>query len=221
MRAAFTTRAMRMRLVTGAERTRAEAGDWVAAWSTAAVTAVSRPIGENDGMTDSRIKRTAFHGRVFDVVVEPVQLPDGRQREVDIVRHRPSVVLVVMPDAQSVVLVAQYRHAVGRRLWEVPAGSLESGETPDAAARRECEEETGYAAGAMQRLGAFFAAPGYCDEEMIFYLATGLSRPVQPASPDEDEDIEARTFTVAEARAMVQRGEIVDMKSALALTLVP
>ncbi len=172
-------------------------------------------------MTSPVVKRTAFHGRVFDVVVQPVQLRDGRERDVEIVRHRPSVVLVVMPDAQSVVLVAQYRHAVGQRLWEVPAGSLEPGEDPEAAARRECEEETGYAARTMQRLGAFFSAPGYCDEQMIFYQATELSRPPQPASPDEDEDIEARTVTLAEARTMVRRGEIVDMKSALALTLVP
>jgi ADP-ribose pyrophosphatase len=149
-----------------------------------------------------------------------VRLPRGIERDLDVVRHPASVVLVVMPDPASVVLVRQYRHPVDRWLWELPAGTLERGEDPEAAARRECEEETGYAPATLERLGAFFAVPGYGDEEMIFYRLTGLSRPQHPAPPDDDEDLEPRVFPLAEARAMVSRGEIVDMKSALALTLV-
>lgn len=164
--------------------------------------------------------QTVFHGRVFDITIEEFEREDGKRHTVHVVRHPRSVVMLVMPDAATVVLVGQYRHPVGRRLWEVPAGTLEPGEDPLEAARRECEEETGYAPGHVERLGAFFAAPGYCDEEMIFYVATGLTRPQVPAAPDDDEDIETREVPLAEAREMVRRGDIVDMKSALALTLV-
>jgi ADP-ribose pyrophosphatase len=129
-------------------------------------------------------------------------------------------VLIVMPDPASVVLVRQYRHAVARWLWELPAGTLELDEDPEAAARRECEEETGFAPAQVERLAALYPVPGYCDEEMIFYRVTGLSRPAQPASPDEDEDLEARTVTLADAREMVRRREIVDLKSVAALGMV-
>jgi ADP-ribose pyrophosphatase len=171
-------------------------------------------------MPETLSKRTAFEGRVFAVTVERVRLDRGLEVELAVVRHRASVVLVPMPDARSVVLVRQYRHPTGRWLWEVPAGTLEAGEDPDRAARRECEEETGYAPARMERLGAFFAAPGYCDEEMIFYRLSELSRPAMPAAPDEDEELDARVFSLDQARAMVRDGEIVDMKSALALALV-
>lgn len=164
--------------------------------------------------------RTAFTGRVFRVAIERVALADGVEREYEVVRHAASVVLVPMPDPTSVVLVKQYRHAVGQWLWELPAGTLETGEDPDVAARRECEEETGYAPARLERLGSFYPVPGYCDEAMHFYRLTDLSRPANPAAPDEDEDIEAKTVTLDEARAMVRRGEIVDLKSALALTLI-
>ncbi|MGE3842839.1 MAG: NUDIX hydrolase [Vicinamibacterales bacterium] len=176
-------------------------------------------------MSDSRAgfttlsRQTLFKGRVFDVTLEAFERPDHRRHSVEVVRHAASVVLLVVPEARSLVLVSQYRHPVGRRLWEVPAGTLEAGEDPLEAARRECEEETGYAPSHVERLGAFFAAPGYCDEEMIFYRATGLTRPPQPAAPDDDEDIETRTVSLDEARDMVLRGDIVDMKSALAIAL--
>jgi ADP-ribose pyrophosphatase len=162
----------------------------------------------------------AFQGRVFSVVIDRVRLANGVERDLQVVRHPASVILLPMPDPQSVVLVRQYRHPVAKWLWEVPAGTLEPGEDPDAAARRECEEETGYAPRYIERLAAFFPAPGYCDEEMIFYKLTGLARPETPAAPDEDECLEARTMSLTEARAMVRRGEIVDMKSALALGMV-
>jgi ADP-ribose pyrophosphatase len=164
--------------------------------------------------------RTAFHGRVFDVTIERVRLPKGLERDLEVVRHPASVVLIVVPEPGHVVLVKQYRHPVAQWLWELPAGTLEPGEDPDAAARRECEEETGYAPARVERLRGYFPVPGYCDEEMIFYRLEGLTRPESPASPDEDEDLEARTFTVAEARAMAEGGEIRDMKSVLGLLLV-
>ena len=163
-----------------------------------------------------------FKGRVFSVEVSRRRFPNGRRHEVAIVRHAPAVVVIPIDGDGKVVLVKQYRAAIDRELWEVPAGSVDADETTDAAARRECEEETGRVPARVERLGAWFPTPGYCDEEMIFFRATDLRPPPKnsPHKPDPDEDITAEPFTIAEARAMVARGDIVDLKTAYALTLV-
>ena len=168
------------------------------------------------------IMRTSFTSRVFSVETGTKRFPNGREHEVAIVRHPPSVVVVPIDDDGRVVLIRQYRAAVDRELWEVPAGSLDSGESAEEAARRECEEEIGRVPQRVERLGAFFPTPGYCDEEMIFFRVSGL-RPPPPDSthkPDEDEEITTRAMPPAEAKAMVARGEIVDLKTAYALTLI-
>jgi ADP-ribose diphosphatase len=163
-----------------------------------------------------------FKGRVFNVEVTRKRHPNGRVHEVAIVRHPPAVVIIPIEDDGRVVLVRQFRAALDRELWEVPAGSVDRDEAADVAARRECEEETGRAPERVERLGAWFPTPGYCDEEMIVFRATGLRAPAQnsPHRSDADEDITAQAFTVDEARAMVARGEIVDLKTAYALTLI-
>ena len=163
-----------------------------------------------------------FKGRVFNVEVETRRYPNGRQHEIAIVRHAPAVVVIPIEDDGRVVLIKQYRAALDRELWEVPAGSVDSGESAEAAAKRECEEEIGRVPERVERLGAWFPTPGYCDEEMIFFRAAGLHAPPpdSPHRPDADEDITAHSFTVAEARAMVARGEIVDLKTAYGLTLI-
>ena len=151
----------------------------------------------------------AFQGRVFSV-------------EVETVRHRPSVVLLPMHDGGRVMLIRQYRHSIGRETWELPAGSLEAGESAEGAAARECEEEIALVPRHIVRLKGLFPAPGFCDEELIFFrLSDFQPRPADsPHTQDEDEDIHARLFTIAEARAMVARGEIVDLKTAYGLTLI-
>jgi len=163
-----------------------------------------------------------FKGRVFSVEVDKKRFPNGAEHEVAVVRHAPAVVVIPLEADGRVVLIRQFRAAIDRELWEVPAGSLDDGESADAAAKRECEEEIGRAPHRVQRLGSWFPTPGYCDEEMIFFLATDLRAPAQdsPHRPDEDEDITAESFTVDEARAMVARGDIVDLKTAYALTLL-
>ena len=163
-----------------------------------------------------------YKGRVFTVEVDNVALPNGRQVEMAIVRHPPSVVIVPVQDDGRVVLIRQHRHAVGRALWEFPAGSVDAQESAEAAARRECEEEIGQVPTSLERLGGFFPTPGYCDEEMILFKASGLRPPPgdSPHAPDDDEDIETHTMTVAEAQALVRTGEIVDLKTAYALTLL-
>jgi ADP-ribose pyrophosphatase len=160
--------------------------------------------------------------RVFAVDVEQVTLPDGRAHEIATIRHAPCVVLIPVLDDGRLVLIRQYRHSVRRVLWELPAGSIDPGEAPEAAAFRECEEETALAPSRVERLAMMFPAPGYCDEEMMFFKVTGLHAPAADSThkPDEDEDISVHPTTIAEARAMLARGDIVDLKTAYALTLI-
>ena len=164
----------------------------------------------------------AFRGRVFSVDVETMPLTDGRECQVETVRHRPSVVLLPMPDVDHVILVRQYRHSIRRETWELPAGSLDPGESAEAAAARECEEEIVLVPGQVERLIGLFPAPGFCDEELIFFRLSDFRSPLadSPHKPDEDEDIHSEVFTIAAARAMVARGEIIDLKTAYGLTLL-
>jgi ADP-ribose diphosphatase len=166
--------------------------------------------------------RKVFEGRVFSVVVESITTRRGRRMDVEVVRHPGSIVLIAMTDAGEVVLVRQYRHAIGRSTWELPAGTLEPHEEPKQAAARECHEEIGLIPSQLEELGSYFPTPGYCDEEMNFYKATGLHEPGadQTAEQDEDEDIEKGTFTLDQIRAMMRTGEIIDMKTVAGLALL-
>lgn len=165
-------------------------------------------------------RERVFDGKVFDVDREEVRLPHGRTVKMDIVRHPKSVVLIPMPETGHVILVRQYRHAVGQWLWELPAGSVDEGESPEQAAKRECHEEIGQVPATIVRIGALYPTPGYCDEEMVFFRLSGLAEPSDAAALDEDEDIEARTFTLRDARDMARRGEIMDMKTVVGLGMV-
>jgi len=163
-----------------------------------------------------------YKGRVFSVEVERVVLRDGRETELAIVRHRRSVVLIPVQDDGQLVMIRQYRHALERDIWELPAGNVDDGESPETAAARECEEEIGQVPTRIDRLGAFYPTPGYCDEEMIFFRVSGLRPPAADSTrkPDDDEDITSRVISAAEAKTMVASGEIVDLKTAYALTLI-
>lgn len=165
--------------------------------------------------------RTLFTGCVFELHSDQVVLPHGREATMDVIRHAPSVVLVPMPDPGHIVLIRQYRYAVNQWLWEVPAGSMDPGETAEAAAARECHEEIGQVPVAIVSLGAFLPTPGICDEAMHFFRLDGLVTPAETAEADPDEVIVPHTVSVAEARRMLARGEISDMKTAFALSLIP
>ncbi|HEX4565990.1 MAG TPA: NUDIX hydrolase [Vicinamibacterales bacterium] len=117
-------------------------------------------------------------------------------------------------------LVKQYRYAVNEDLWELPAGSVDEGEAPEEAARRECHEEIGLVPATIVRLSALYPTPGYCDEQMIFFRVSGLAKTDEQAQLDEDEDLQAKTFEVREVREMIRRGEIVDMKTIVGLALI-
>jgi ADP-ribose pyrophosphatase len=161
-----------------------------------------------------------FTGKVFNVDRDRVRMPNGREVTVDVVRHPRSVVLVPVPEPGRVTLVKQYRYPVNKALWELPAGSVDEGESPEQAARRECHEEIGLVPATVVRLGALYPTPGYCDEEMVFFRLSGLEKTDERAAVDEDEDIEAKTFEIRDVREMIRRGEIVDMKTIVALTLI-
>jgi ADP-ribose pyrophosphatase len=172
-------------------------------------------------MKPRRIRRTRiFSGKVFRVERDLVRLSNGRIVPMEIVRHRGSVVLLPQPSAARIILVRQFRYVVGRWIWELPAGSIERGETPARAARRECEEETGWRPGRVRWLGAYYPSPGFCDEVMLFYVCSALTRPARAAEGDVDEELEPRVFTLREARRLVEQGRILDMKTLAGLVLL-
>ena len=167
--------------------------------------------------------RTVFEGRIFTVQIETVPQPTGGELRAEIVRHPGSVVIIPITGSGEIILVRQYRHPIGRSAWELPAGSLKPGEDPRAAALRECHEEIGLIADHVEKIGAFFPTPGYCDEEMNFFRATGLRSPGpddEAAHPDEDEDITARAFSPTAIRAMIASGEMIDLKTVAGLALL-
>jgi len=156
-----------------------------------------------------------FEGRRINLRVDRVVLPSGRETTREIAGYPNSVGIVALDDAENVILVRQYRHAVGKTLLEIPAGGMEEGEGPQQSARREFEEETGYTAAGMEQIGGIYAAPGYSTEFLHLYLATGL-RP-GPSRNDEDEAIEVVPVPLAEIPHLIRSGELCDGKSVVGL----
>lgn len=167
--------------------------------------------------------RSIYKGRIFTVQIETLTLPGGSDLHAEIVRHPGSVVIIPVTAEGEIVLVRQYRPAIGRWAWELPAGTLKPGEDPREAAVRECHEEIGLIPGRLEPLGAFFPTPGYCDEEMHFYRVSSLRPPTdddEAAQPDEDEDIEAAAFAPERVKAMVAEGAVIDLKTVAGLALL-
>lgn len=157
-----------------------------------------------------------FSGRVFNVTIDTIT--EGEltyQREV--VHHAGSAVMVPLHDDGTVVLVRQYRHPAVKFLLELPAGTLDDGERPEAGAARELEEELGLVAGRLEKLSEFFVSPGFCEEKMWIYLATELSEGRQRL--DEDEILDVVRLPMADALEMITSGEIQDAKTIIGLIL--
>ncbi len=158
--------------------------------------------------------RPAWSGRVISVRVDEVELSDGRRSAREIVDH-PGAVAILAWDGERLAMVRQWRHATGQELLEVPAGTLEPDEAPDATARRELSEEVGLAAAGWEAGPTFYTAPGFCTELMHLYLATDLTEAL--ADGDEDEELEASWMTLDDALAATDDGRIVDAKTMVAL----
>src|SRR6516165_7552745 len=148
---------------------------------------------------------TVFKGKVFSVEIGKRRFPNGQEHVVEIVRHSGSVVLIPFDDDGRVVIIKQYRAPLDREMWEFPAGRLDEGESADDTARRECEEEIGLVPHRVERIRGLYPAPGFCDEELIFFRVSDLREPAAGSThkPDDDEDITTRVISVADARAMV------------------
>ena len=153
---------------------------------------------------------------VFDVEKVLVELPDGRQRYYDLVRHCPAVVILPLTEDGNILFVRQYRLGAEKELLELPAGLINDGEDPDPAAERELREETGYE-GKLIRLGGFYASAGYCSEYLNIYLARDLRW--NPLPQDDDEFLANISMPVEEAFAMAENGELEDSKTIAALIM--
>ncbi len=161
--------------------------------------------------------KTIYRGKVFDVRIDQVRLPNGKIMQVDIVDHPAAVVLVPVDSAGNILLIRQYRHSVGGEILELPAGVVEAGEPAESCAYRELREETGMQAAELRFLGEFFIAPGYSTEILYIYLATGLTAAPLPA--DEDEFIQLVPTPVEQAYHLAHQGELRDAKTLAALLL--
>ena len=161
--------------------------------------------------------RVLHRGRVGSFGIEPVTLPNGMAIELEILRHPGAAAVVPLHADGSVTLIRQYRHAAGGMIWEIPAGKLEPGEPPAECAARELEEEAGVGCAQLRLLTTIFTTPGFTDEVIHLYLATGLSE-VQ-ARPEADEVIERHRLPAAQVLSMIRSGEITDGKSICALML--
>jgi len=158
-----------------------------------------------------------YDGRVLALDVDEVEEPGGVRATREVVRHSGSVATLAVHDDGRVVLVRQYRYPVKAAVWELPAGRRDPHETPEVGARRELEEETGLRAERFEPISTFYTTPGFCDEVMHLFRATGLHQGV--ARPEEDERIEVRDVTLEGARQMIESGEIREGKTLVALLL--
>lgn len=162
--------------------------------------------------------KTAFRGPVFSVMTDEVEEPGNVRARRDVIRHSGSIVVLPLDDSGRkplVLLERQYRYAAGRRMWELPAGRVDPGENHLAAAKRELLEETGYTASRWQKALFFYVSPGFLDESMTVYLASGLKKGV--AQPEEDERITVRFFSLQQAVGMALSGKIIDAKTIASL----
>jgi ADP-ribose pyrophosphatase len=161
--------------------------------------------------------QSIFKGAVFDVERDRLREENGSEIVREVVRHAGGAGCLPLFDDGRVALVKQYRHPARCDLLEIPAGKIEVGETPAECAAREVEQEIGFRPGRIQRLAEFYSTPGFCEERLYVYLATELEQATQ--NLDHDEFVEVIYLPLGEAVAMVERGEIEDSKTIIALLL--
>lgn len=162
-------------------------------------------------------KRVIYDGKIVKLVVSD-GLIGAREARWEVVHHIGSVGIVPFFEKDKIILVEQYRYAVGEKLLEIPAGTLHKGERPPAAARREIIEEVGYSAGNLEKIYEFYPSPGVTDERVHIYKATGLKPARQ--NLDYDEDIKVKILELSKALGYIKEGRIKDAKTIIALLLV-
>jgi len=160
------------------------------------------------------------HGRVIHLDVDTVGFPDGSSGQLEMIRHPGASAVVPMLDGDEaadprVLLIRQFRHAADGYIWEIPAGRLDPGETPEQCGVRELEEETGMRARRMEHLTTIYTTPGFTDERIHLFLARGLEQ--GPHRREADEFLELRPTPFSVVRSMIERGEITDGKTLVGL----
>lgn len=159
--------------------------------------------------------KNIFKGRILQLRVDTVRLPNSKESTREIVEHAGAVAILALDDAGNIILVRQYRKAVEQLLLEIPAGTLEVGEDPLVCAQRELREETGFSADCWEEILSYYSAPGFCNEKLHIYLAKGLRE--GQMDTDEDEFVETVRMPLPKAYEMIFSGEIIDGKSIIAL----
>lgn len=162
-------------------------------------------------------RRSVYKGRIVDLGLEEVVLPNGVTVNLEIIRHPGACAVVPLHEDGTVTLIHQHRHAAGGLIYEIPAGVLEAGEAPETCAARELAEEVQLQAGKLTRLTSIHTTPGFTDEVIHLFLATELS--VAEGQPEADEVLRAVRVPLAEALAWVEQGRITDAKTICGLLL--
>lgn len=157
-----------------------------------------------------------FQGKVISLQVDTVRLPDGKEATREIVKHPgAAAVIPLLGDKEKMIVVEQYRKPLEKSQVEIPAGKLDQGEDPMEAAKRELEEETGYAAGTIKHVSSFYTSPGFADEILHLYVAEGLTR--GSVNLDEDEFLEIDAISLEQAEQYIAEGRISDAKTIMAV----
>ncbi len=172
----------------------------------------------SDAKETAKTVKEIYRGRVVNLNVETVTLPNGASVELEIIHHQGAVAVVPLKDDATVLLIRQYRHAAGGYIYEIPAGKLEPGEDPRDCAARELEEEIGQRASSLTHLTTFYTTPGFTDEVIHLYLAAGLSPGRQKL--DHDEVLQVVEMPLEVAIARIEDGTIRDAKTIVGLQAV-
>jgi len=158
-----------------------------------------------------------FSGKVISLHLQDVELPNGKHSKREIIKHPGAVAILAITDDEKIVMVEQYRKALERSIVEIPAGKLEKGEEPALCARRELEEETGYECTNLEWLTSFYTSPGFADEIVHVYLATGLTKKENAAPLDEDEFVNLEELTIEDSLQYIKEQKIYDAKTIFAV----
>ncbi|GAA5415431.1 methanol dehydrogenase activator [Paraliobacillus ryukyuensis] len=159
-----------------------------------------------------------FRGNIIELQIDDVSLPNGKTSTREIVKHPGAVAIMAITENKKIIMVEQYRKPLEKSILEIPAGKLEPGEQPAITAKRELEEETGYTTDQLEYVTSFYTSPGFSDELMYLYFTDQLAPVTESSQLDEDEFVEVKHISLAEADSLIQQQEIHDAKTILALS---